>query len=47
MIALNEARQALPDGYTVTDRELEGVLAYFYFLGEQAYEQVLKEADDE
>ncbi len=40
MVTLEQARMALPEEYRVSDAELETVLAYFYFLGEQAYEQV-------
>ena len=43
MISLDESRAMLPDSHLVSDAELEGVLAYFYFLGEQAYEQLRKE----
>ncbi len=42
-LTLEQARQALPEGYEVTDSELEEVLAFFSFLGEQAYEQARKE----
>lgn len=47
MISLDEARAMLPDSYFVSDAELEETLAFFYFLGEHAYEQVRKETDYE
>jgi len=47
MITLDQARVALPENCEVTDAELEEVLAYFYFLGEQAYERLRKETSDE
>lgn len=46
MITLEKARETLPEGYAVSDTELKQVLAYFYFLGEQAYEHVREGIDD-
>ncbi|KKT93457.1 MAG: hypothetical protein UW94_C0006G0027 [Parcubacteria group bacterium GW2011_GWA2_45_14] len=46
-LTLEQAREALPQGYEVSDKELEDVLAFFYFIGEKAYEQARKEARDE
>ncbi len=43
MVTLEQARLTLPEGYKVSDSELENVLAYFYFIGEQAYERTLQE----
>lgn len=47
MVTLDQARAALPEDCEVSDAELEEILAYFYFLGEQAYERLRKEAHDE
>lgn len=44
MISREEARATLPKDFEVSDSELEEVLAFFYFLGEQAYERVREEA---
>lgn len=47
MISAEQARQLLPLEYEVSNQELEETLAFFYFLGEQAYERLRKEAGDE
>lgn len=46
MLTLEQARKTLPEGYAISDKELEKVLALFYFLGEQVYEQVRKEKNE-
>lgn len=43
MITPAQSRVTLPESYKVSDAELERILAYFYFIGDQAYEQVRKE----
>lgn len=43
MISLRQAKQYFTPGECPDDKELEETLAFFYFLGEQAYEQVRKE----
>ncbi len=46
-VTLEQARQALPKSHEITSDELEEVLAFFYFLGEQAFERLRQEKFDE
>lgn len=43
MIDPQQAKTFFPLDQRPPDEELEAALAFFYFLGEQAYEQVQKE----